>query len=418
MINHFKIIKELDFVRLAGSEGEKRAREIISSYCKELGFEPKNESFDLVSFEPGTATIKTDTKTFKAIPFGLNENAELEGELVFLENKDVIVYNKNAFKDKIVLSMGYTRKLGPDLKKSGIKAYIVISRPEREATSLSHRQKLHKEGYVPMVTVSYDDGMKLAKKSGTPISLSISQKVQKKKAHNIIVDIPAKDKKDENLTLAVGHYDTVSRSPGASDNAGGTISLIKALEYFSKHPPARDLRIIFFSGEELGLLGSQNYVKTHLDEIRDRVGLVLNLDVSGDPIGSDGMMVVGTKELLGYCDGLMKEAGVLYESKLDIYSSDNMPFAVYEVPSVNVARFGGKASFHIHTPGDNAKNVSAQGYKNTITTAIVLLQHILNADIYPVKKEIDPSLRDKVEKYIWNLNYDKPELEWEPKYKK
>jgi len=418
MINHFKIIKELDFVRLAASEGEKRAREIISSYCKDLGFEPKTESFDITAFEPGTASIKIDTKTFEAVPFGLNESAELEGELVFLENKDVIAYNKNAYKDKIILSMGYTRKLGPDLKKSGIKAYIVIGGPERKALSLSHRQKLHKEGYVPMVTVSYEDGLKLAKKSGAHISLSITQKVHKKKAHNIIVDIPGKNIKDDNLTLAVGHYDTVSRSPGASDNAGGTISLIKTIEYFSKHQPARDLRIIFFSGEELGLLGSQNYVKIHLDEIKDRVGLVLNLDVSGDPVGTDGMMVVGTNELLGYCEGLMKEVGILYNAKLDIYSSDNMPFSVYEIPSVNIARFGGKASFHIHTPGDNAKNVSAHGYKNTINTAIVLLKHILNADIYPVKKEIDASLRDKIEKYIWNLNYEKPELEWKPKYKK
>jgi len=132
MINHFNIIKELDFVRLAGSEGEKRAREIISSYCEELGFETKTESFELISFEPGTATIKTDSKTFEAVPFGLNESTDLEGELVFLENKDVIAYNKNAYKDKIILSMGYTRKLGPDLKKTGIKAYIVISRPERK----------------------------------------------------------------------------------------------------------------------------------------------------------------------------------------------------------------------------------------------------------------------------------------------
>ncbi|MBN2017014.1 MAG: M20/M25/M40 family metallo-hydrolase [Candidatus Cloacimonetes bacterium] len=418
MINHFKIIKELDFVRIAGTEGEKRAREIISGYCRELGLEPKTESFDIITFEPGTAQISADNLKINAVPFGLNDSIELEGEFVFLENKDVIAYNKNAYKDKIVASMGYTRKLGPDLKKSGIKAYIVIGRPEREALSLSHRQSLHPDGYVPMVTVSYNDGLKLAQKTGSSIKISISQKVHKKKAHNIIVNVPAVKKKDDNLTLAVGHYDTVSRSPGASDNAGGTISLIKALEHFSKHPPKRDLRVIFFSGEELGLRGSQHYVKSHLDEIKEKVGLILNLDVSGDPIGSDGMMVVGTNELLGYCDGLMKEAGVLYEAKLDIYSSDNMPFAVYEVPSVNIARFGGKASFHIHTPGDSKRNVSSQGYNNTITTAIILLKHILNAEIYPVKKEIDSSLKDKIEKYIWNLNYEKPELEWEPRYKK
>jgi len=144
---------------------------------------------------PVLQQLKTDSKTFEAVPFGLNESTDLEGELVFLENKDVIAYNKNAYKDKIILSMGYTRKLGPDLKKTGIKAYIVISRPEREAMSLSHRQKLHKEGYVPMVTVSYNDGMKLAKKIGhTSCTLNFSES-NKKKAHNIIVDIPGRIKR-------------------------------------------------------------------------------------------------------------------------------------------------------------------------------------------------------------------------------
>ncbi len=285
MINHFDIIKELDFVRLAGSDGEKQAKKIISSYCKELGFEPKIEAFDLVSFDPGKASIKTETQNFNAIPFGLNDSMEIEGELIFLDNKDVIEYNKNAYKDKIILSMGCGKGFGTKLKKSGIKAYIAIGGPEKEAVSLSHRQKLHTDGYIPMVTISYDDGVELAKKSGTTISLSIIQEVLIKSAQNIIVDVHAKNKKDDNLTLAVGHYDTVSRSHGATDNAGGTVALIKLLEYFSKNPPVRDLRVIFFSGEELGLLGSQNYIKNHLEEMKDRVGLVLNLDVTGDPIG-------------------------------------------------------------------------------------------------------------------------------------
>ncbi len=130
------------------------------------------------------------------------------------------------------------------------------------------------------------------------------------------------------------------------------------------------------------------------------------------------MIVVGTKELLGYCDGLMKEAGILFNTQLDIYSSDNMPFSIYEIPSVNIMRYGGKSTFHAHSPGDNIKHTSANGYTNTINTGITILKHILNSDIYPVKKEIDPLLKEKIEKYMWNLTYEKPELEWQPEYKK
>ncbi len=417
MVNHHKILKELHYERLAGTKGEEKAIEVITKYCRTCGLKTDIEAFDLTTFEPGSAKIEIEGRIYDATPFGLNASEAVEGELLFLENKEVININKNAYKDKIIISSGYSRKFALDLKKSGIKAYIAIGRPEREATSLSHRQKLHKEGYVPTVSVSYDEGLKLTRKSGKRVSITIDQQVHKKKAHNIIVTIPGNNI-DNNLTYAVGHYDTVAHSPGASDNAGGTLALIKAAEYFSKHSPARDLKIIFFSGEELGLLGSQHYVKTHLDEVKQRAGMVLNVDVSGDPLGTDGMAVIGTKELMGYCDGLTREIGILYSTKLDIYSSDCMPFSVYEIPSVNIARFGGKASFHIHTSKDSIKNVSPRGYHNTIKTTIHLLKHILNAEIYPINKEIDSSLKDKIEKYIWNLAYEKPTLEWKPNYKK
>ncbi len=95
-----------------------------------------------------------------------------------------------------------------------------------------------------------------------------------------------------------------------------------------------------------------------------------------------------------------------------------MPFSIYEIPSVSISRRGGKANFFIHTSEDNPKYVTKQGFTNTIKATISFLSRILNAKIYPVKKEIDDSLREKIEKYLWNLTYEKPELKWEPKYKK
>ena len=95
-----------------------------------------------------------------------------------------------------------------------------------------------------------------------------------------------------------------------------------------------------------------------------------------------------------------------------------MPFTSYEIPSVNIFRAGGKATSLIHTPGDSVKNVGPKGYDTTIKASINLLDRVLNAKVYPIKKEIDESLREKIEKYLYNLSYEKPELEWTPKYKK
>ena len=417
MINPYKVVKEIGFERLAGSDGEKKAIRIINSYIKGLGLKPKLESFELTSFDAGLAIIKVEGKEFRGLPYGLNENAKIKGELAVLENMDIIDHNKGAYEGKIVMCYGFSRGMAPKLKAAHVAGYIGIGSPHREATSLSHRQKSHKDGYVHSITITHDDAIKLRKFDGKMLTIDIEQKVEKRKAQNIIVDIKGKGL-DRNLTLAVGHYDTVAHSVGASDNSGGTVTLLKVAEYFAKNKPQRDLRIVFFSGEELGLLGSQAYVIKHVEEIKDRLKLVVNIDVTGDAIGHDHFNVIGSKELLGYTDGITKEIGMVFKAEIEIFSSDGMPFTTYEIPSVNVFRAGGKATSRIHTPDDSIKNVSSKGYDTTIKASINLLDRVLNAKVYPVKKEIDKSLKEKIEKYLWNLSYEKPELEWEPKYKK
>jgi len=416
MLNPMKVIKDLDFVRLSGTEGEKKAVGIISEYLKQIGYKPKIEKFGLTGFEQGIANIEVNSKSYSATPFGLNKSAEIEGELVWLDNIKILEQNRGAYKGKILITYNFSRGMALKLKEAGVKGFIYAGRPLRKATSLSHRQSTYKSGYIDSVTVDHTTGIKLKKLSGKLIKLKIDQEVNEKKGYNIIVDIPGKGK-DDTLTIAGGHLDSVAHSPGASDNGGGIVTLIKIAEYFKNCKLSRDLRLVFFGGEELGLLGSQNYVKKHLEELKKRLGLMLNIDVSGDALGIDHMAVIGNKELMGYIDGIIREKGYMFERRLDIYSSDCMPFSAYEFPSVSLARSGGKASMNIHTDGDNYRNVNPEGYTSCIKASIQILERIINAEIYPVDRKIDSSLREKIEKYLWNLNYEEPKLEWTEKYK-
>jgi Zn-dependent M28 family amino/carboxypeptidase len=417
MISPYKIVKDLGFERLAGSSGESRAREVITGYIKQLGLKYILEEFELNSFNPGSAEINCQDLIYPARPYGLNETMELKGELVYLNDPDILTRNRGFCRAKIIISSAFSRQLAPVLKEAGVKGFIRIGNPGRAVSSLSHRQNSFKEGYVPSVTVKHEVGEKLIRLQGQEISLKIIQDVKKTKAGNLVVDIPGKGR-DETLTIVTAHYDSVAQCVGASDNAGGTAVLIKMAEYFSRHQPQRDLRLIFFSGEELGLLGSQNYVEVHADELKTRAGLVLNVDVAGDPVGLDVANIIGTDLLRGYFAGISQEAGIFYKTKLEIYSSDCMPFTKYEIPSVNLARVAGKASFHIHTENDAVRFVKKPGLDNPVKASLNLLKRILNAEIYPVEREIDPSLKDKIMKYLWNLNYVEPELEWKKEYKR
>jgi hypothetical protein len=95
-----------------------------------------------------------------------------------------------------------------------------------------------------------------------------------------------------------------------------------------------------------------------------------------------------------------------------------MPFSIYEIPSLNLARVGGKALFYGHTADDVAKHTSEYGLTDVYQASVALLQRILNAGYYPVPRGIDDSLREKIESYLWNSTLQKPELHWKEKYRR
>lgn len=413
----YQLLKSLDFERLAGTEGEQKGAAVIMNHLRKLNLEPRLEPFEIHGFDSGTATISVNGKSWEATPYGLCGDADIEGEMVFLENAEALLHNPRSYDGKIVLFYHSDSRIHELYEYSKVKAFIGISAPMKKAYSYSHRQKRYEVEIFPIVMIQYDFAEKLLKYDGQTIKLSIRQKAEPKTAHNIVLDIKGKGK-DNNLTLLVGHYDTVARSHGACDNGGGSVCLIKAVEHFSKHQPERDLRIIWFSGEELGLLGSYAYARAHEEEVKQRVRLVVNVDLAGDPIGRNMLFVLGTKELLGYARGLLREDGLIFSENLNIYSSDCMPFSPYEIPSLNIARVGGKGLYYIHTEEDSAKNATEYGLRDIYSATVTLLQHILNAKFYPVPRGIDDTLREKIEKYLWQSTLEKPELFWQEKYKK
>jgi aminopeptidase YwaD len=413
-----RLFADLDFERLAGTSAEERAAEVITKALRGLGVTPVVEPFPVTTFETGTARLTCSGAGWDLHPYGVQGDCAVEGTLRFLENSDILNFNIGSFKDTIVMCMGSSQRIHDLLWEEGVKALVEICGPHREAASLSHRQRRQLDGRaIPSFTVTYDDAEKIAPLDGKVVKIECHQKMQAATAHNLVATLGAPTK-DSTLTLLVAHYDSVARSHGASDNAAGVITLLDVVGNLVKTPLSRELRVVLFSGEELGLRGSWAYVKAHEEELHTRGRLVMNLDIAGDPIGTESLFVTGTRELLGWTAGVCREEGLLVQESFDIYSSDNMPFSVYEIPTVSIARFGGTGSYFIHSPGDVAANVSPLGIEKPARAAYAILSRVLNAGVYPVRKEIDDSFREKIERYTWTSTLEKPELKWMEKYRK
>ena len=421
----YKVLKQIDYERLAGSAGEKKARTTFKGYLTSFGLSFNEHVFDLHAFETGNAEVvvtqaplsEEKPLSFNALPLGLVKTSEVKGELVFMENCEKIFCQKGMYKGKIILTNSRNAKLADRLKEEEIVGIIYVSQVNRDLMATNLRQKSYEDGAVTAVYVSYEDAIELSKQSGKEITIKVDQKVRKKKGTNLVVDIPGTGQ-DKTLTCICAHYDSVATSAGACDNGAGSVIILKIAEYFSKNPPARDLRIIFFSGEEMGLLGSWAYTNDFKDELKKRMGLLINVDVSGDDLGVDSFSTIGSNEIQGYVDGIFKEEGLIFNKKIDIYSSDGIPFSNLEIPSINLQRWGGSSSFHIHTCNDTVEKISQRGLETTFEATKILCERLLNAKVYPIKPEIDQSLKEKIEEYIYNSTKQEPKLEWRKKYEK
>ena len=76
---------------------------------------------------------------------------------------------------------------------------------------------------------------------------------------NIEATIHGSDESSDEVYLIVAHYDTVSSSPGADDNAAGTAAVLASAEVMSQYTFSHTVKFVAFSGEEQGLLGSYVY---------------------------------------------------------------------------------------------------------------------------------------------------------------
>jgi Iap family predicted aminopeptidase len=412
------LFADLDFERIAGTDGETRAAGILTRRLKDMGLEPCLEPFPVQTFRTGSARLVYASRSWDLHPYGLQGDCVIEGELAFLENPDILSFSVDAFRDRIVLSYGSGPRIHELLWEGGVRALVEVSGPHRGAASLAHRQKRYEDRRaVPSMTARYEDAAQIAGLTGKQVRIEVRQDVTPSTAHNILATLGS-PVRDRTLTWLVAHYDSVARSHGAVDNAAGVVALLAAVDELRRRRPERELRIVLFSGEELGLRGSWAHVKLHEEEIRTRARLAVNLDLGGDPIGADSLYVTGTRETLGWAAGVCREDGLVMREVFDIYSSDNIPFAVHEIPSVSIARTDGQGSFFVHTPDDVAANVGAAGVRNTTRAAQAIVGRLLDAAVYPLRREIDDSFREKIERSAWTSTLEKPELRWTEKYKK
>ncbi len=86
--------------------------------------------------------------------------------------------------------------------------------------------------------------------------------------------------KEDEYYIIDAHFDCVSNGPGADDNLSAVVAMLEASRILKSVELNRSIKFVGFDLEELGLLGSKEYVKNFLPNYQNIVG-VYNFEMIG-----------------------------------------------------------------------------------------------------------------------------------------
>ena len=174
---------------------------------------------------------------------------------------------------------------------------------------------------------------------------------------NVYALLPSTTVSEEYVVVGA-HFDTVDRSPGASDNATGCAVVLGVAQHLIALPArARNAFLVFFDEEERGLVGSRAFAEMLAAEGKEVVA-VHTIDQMGWDGDGDGAI----------------ELEIPYDGALDLYrqaaaasgfsgqihvteerGSDHSAFRALGMPAVGLTEEyrNGDTTPHIHRPTDS-----------------------------------------------------------------
>lgn len=404
----FSLVEKLNFVRVSGTEEEKRGAQIIADECASFGLESVIEEFPT---QDGKVTktvlevLEPYHMTYTAIAHRRSGCVDIEAEVVYAE--DALDVNLMDVKGKIILINTGVNK----------KNYEKILKAEPACVIVGNGSLLDKDDETdllqgmlrPILTDDFDtrlcamsvrmkDLFDMIVRGASKARVVIESEDIINTSRDVLAFIKGTRHPEEEIVFTA-HMDSTECSHGVYDNAAGSAIIMEMARYFTQNPPARSVRFIWTGSEERGLLGSKYFVKEHADEL-EKVKLCINCDLAASPAGKEFAIVTGPEELTHHIDMMMKENGIPVEVRCDIYSSDNMPFADKGIPAVSMGRFGTPGMSYIHNRYDVMDYVCAKSINRTCDMVKLFAERMANCVMLPFEHKIPDNIRKKVDEYL------------------
>ncbi|MEV4318700.1 M20/M25/M40 family metallo-hydrolase [Actinocrispum sp. NPDC049592] len=369
-LEHLRVLSDQIGPRIAGTQGELRAKDYIAGVLRGLRYQVTVQPFAIADKFLGSVQVGHDMWQTGSSPQGLQDvtrealvvdvgdgstlPADLTGKIVLIA---AVQNNADAYllatqRGAVAVLLG---RIGPD--------------PARRLGAFS--PTLATPVSIPVLGLAQVHVERLRQRLGTGQVLVRVSAVQHKNlmSHNVIAEQPGRD---DGVVMVSAHYDSVPGSPGANDDGSGTVLCLELARVLRHLPTTKTVRFALWGAEEYGLLGSRHYVNQLTDADAQRIEGCFQNDMvatSYDPatvywlLSVDGADNATTQAVAAAAKRLGYDPSV--RGPVARGSSDHVPFFERGIAAGNFSWRGetGPAVLEptYHTPEDTiAGNVSAE----------------------------------------------------------
>jgi carboxypeptidase Q len=133
---------------------------------------------------------------------------------------------------------------------------------------------------IPAAALAIEDAEMIARLAARGIEVRVNLKMEARLAGeapsaNVIAELRGATHPEEIVVIG-GHIDSWDVGQGAHDDGAGCVMAMQALTLLRKLNlrPRRTIRVVLWTGEEIGLIGAKRYAEDHADELARHVAAI------------------------------------------------------------------------------------------------------------------------------------------------
>lgn len=337
---------------MAGSPAEKDAADYIASQLRAFGYGVEEQTFSFEAFiDLGTTleVLSPEARSLEPLPLEPTIGGLAEGEILAAGLGRPQEFTADIVGKIALIERGqifFSDKVANAAAAGALAVIIYNNEPGQFLGQLSGPPA------IPAVSISREEGqllLDLLERGPVKVRLDLQVESGPRNSQNVVAR-PA----DGQCRIYVGgHYDSVAIAPGANDNASGTATVIEIARVLASDGQLEDVCFIAFGAEEVGLIGSGQFVSALSMADRGTILGLLNFDVVG----------AGSRWLLGGSPALTEIAG-LQATRLGLTfvegdlpsgtSSDHASFIAAGIPALIISRLGDS---RIHSAADRPESL-------------------------------------------------------------